>query len=153
MRQNSACVEPRGSQPCNATTGAPAATPCLTPRHPTCRALKPLSEDLVLRIESGAQDVTGSAWPAALLVASGRNIFELIDHAVTQAAALSGTTKPLRDKHLPDSLNYFGWCTWDAFYSTVSAEVRPPNPRPMHACCARLAHNSPSVRSAKEESV
>lgn len=119
----------------------PFSTPRPTPRHAACRALKPRSEDLVLRIESGAQDVTGSDWPAALLVASGRNVFELIDHAVSQAAALSGTTKPLSEKHVPDSLNYFGWCTWDAFYSTVSAEVRPPLDTPAataHAASAAM---------------
>jgi hypothetical protein len=34
---------------------------------------------------------------------------------------LSGTSKPLHEKELPASLDLFGWCTWDAFYSTVSA--------------------------------
>lgn len=33
----------------------------------------------------------------------------------------SGTAKPLPEKTLPDSINWFGWCTWDAFYSKVSA--------------------------------
>lgn len=23
---------------------------------------------------------------------------------------------------MPDMLNWFGWCTWDAFYTTVTAE-------------------------------
>ncbi len=32
-----------------------------------------------------------------------------------------GTSKPLHEKELPASLDLFGWCTWDAFYSTVSA--------------------------------
>ncbi len=37
------------------------------------------------------------------------------------AAALSGGAKPRAHKRMPPSLDAFGWCTWDAFYSTVSA--------------------------------
>jgi hypothetical protein len=97
-----------------------------------CSSLRPLSQDLILRIESGDQKVLGSKWPSALLVATGRDIFKLIDESVAQAARLSGTAKPLTAKHLPDSLDYFGWCTWDAFYSTVSAEVLLPFPFACH---------------------
>ena len=41
---------------------------------------------------------------------------------VTAAARLSGGALPLSQKQLPPSLDVFGWCTWDAFYSTVSAK-------------------------------
>jgi raffinose synthase len=41
---------------------------------------------------------------------------------VTAAARLSGGALPLSAKQLPPSLDVFGWCTWDAFYSTVSAK-------------------------------
>lgn len=37
------------------------------------------------------------------------------------AAALSGGARPRSTKEMPSSLDGFGWCTWDAFYSTVSA--------------------------------
>jgi raffinose synthase len=40
---------------------------------------------------------------------------------VAAAAALSGGAKPRAHKRMPPSLDAFGWCTWDAFYSTVSA--------------------------------
>ena len=33
----------------------------------------------------------------------------------------TGGAKPLREKALPGLLDVFGWCTWDAFYSRVSA--------------------------------
>jgi hypothetical protein len=97
-----------------------------------CRKLRPLSQDLILRIESGDQNVKGSEWPSALLVATGRDIFKLIEESVAHAARLSGTAKPLAAKQLPDSLDYFGWCTWDAFYSTVSADVRNPSATSYH---------------------
>lgn len=38
------------------------------------------------------------------------------------AAAMSGSARPRCQKELPPSLDTFGWCTWDAFYSTVSAQ-------------------------------
>ena len=88
-----------------------------------CRSLAAVSDDLVLRIESGDASVLASEWPSALLVASGRNLFQLIRESVAHAARLSGEARPLHEKSLPDSLNYFGWCTWDAFYSMVSAQV------------------------------
>lgn len=97
-----------------------------------CRALRPKSQNSILRIESGDKNVQGTQWRSALLVASGNNLFALIEEAVAQAAQLSGASKPLRDKMLPDSLDWFGWCTWDAFYSSVSAEVRD--------CCLACIH-------------
>ena len=33
----------------------------------------------------------------------------------------AGGARPLREKPLPGLLDVFGWCTWDAFYSRVSA--------------------------------
>ena len=37
------------------------------------------------------------------------------------AAKLSGTSKARQDKALPEVVDVFGWCTWDAYYSKVSA--------------------------------
>ncbi|KAI7843001.1 hypothetical protein COHA_003334 [Chlorella ohadii] len=76
---------------------------------------------LVLRVESGSPAVTATAWPSALLVAAGRDPFELCQRAVNAAARLSGTARPRAEKEVPPSVDVFGWCTWDAFYSMVSA--------------------------------
>jgi raffinose synthase len=54
-------------------------------------------------------------------VAAGTNPFELVDRAVAAAARLSGDALPRSEKQMPAALDLFGWCTWDAFYSTVSA--------------------------------
>lgn len=77
--------------------------------------------DLVLRMESGADTVVAAAWPNALLVAAGDDVHVLIDAAVVAAASLSGAAKPRTSKSLPPFVDVFGWCTWDAFYSQVSA--------------------------------
>jgi hypothetical protein len=44
-----------------------------------------------------------------------------VDLAITKAASLSGGARPLSEKKLPPAINVFGFCTWDAFYSSVSA--------------------------------
>ncbi|KXZ42609.1 hypothetical protein GPECTOR_130g570 [Gonium pectorale] len=77
--------------------------------------------ELVLRLESGSPDVTGSRWGSALFIAASWDPYELIDRGVAAAAALSGGARPRTEKVMPPSLDGFGWCTWDAFYSTVSA--------------------------------
>jgi hypothetical protein len=56
-----------------------------------------------------------------LLLLAGTDPYYLVDAGVAAAAALSGGAKPRAHKRLPPSLDAFGWCTWDAFYSTVSA--------------------------------
>ncbi|KAI3436643.1 hypothetical protein D9Q98_006059 [Chlorella vulgaris] len=78
-------------------------------------------ESLVLRVSSGAPDVQAVSWPSALLVAAGRDPFELLERGVAAAARLSGTAKPRAHKEVPAACEVFGWCTWDAFYSRVSA--------------------------------
>jgi raffinose synthase len=86
--------------------------------------LRPNSNNnqLALRIESGDASVKASSWNAALLVASGKgNIYDLISRGVTHAAQLSGNARPRSEKEIPSLVNYFGWCTWDAMYSSVSA--------------------------------
>ncbi|GIM11600.1 hypothetical protein Vretimale_15098 [Volvox reticuliferus] len=77
--------------------------------------------ELVLRLESGAPDVKGSRWSSALYIGASWDPYELVNRGVAAAAALSGGARPRTAKILPPSLDGFGWCTWDAFYSTVSA--------------------------------
>lgn len=75
-----------------------------------------------LHIESGDDMVTGCEWPRAVLLASGPDPYALVDFAVPEAAALSGGALPLKLKRLPPSIDVFGWCSWDAYYSSVSAQ-------------------------------
>lgn len=73
------------------------------------------------RVESGAAAVQAAAWPGALLVVAGRDPFDLLERGVTAAARLSGTAKHRSQKEVPPACDVFGFCTWDAFYSRVSA--------------------------------
>lgn len=79
------------------------------------------SKDLGLRVESGASDVTSVTFSSALYITAGLDPYAVISQGVAAAAALSGPAKPRASKAVPPSLDVFGWCTWDAFYSRVSA--------------------------------
>ena len=64
---------------------------CLPACRPACLpARSDSSNTLVARIESGAASVAASAWASALLVAVGRNPWELLQRGVTAAARMSG---------------------------------------------------------------
>jgi raffinose synthase len=91
---------------------------------------RPRPADLALRIESGDAAVAAAAFPSALLVApgTGPDPLALADAAVLAAASLSGPARPRTAKGAGDGsgadphfMDAFGWCTWDAFYSEVSA--------------------------------
>lgn len=74
-----------------------------------------------LRVESGDATVKAATFSGALLLAAATDPFDLIRNAVAEAAQLSGGARARWDKDLPDFIDSFGWCTWDAFYSSVSA--------------------------------
>lgn len=74
-----------------------------------------------MKIESGDTAIVGENWSSVVLVAVDRNPYDLVERAIPQAAFYSGGGKKLADKKVPKSLDYFGWCSWDAFYSSVSA--------------------------------
>ncbi|WIA40450.1 hypothetical protein OEZ86_013807 [Tetradesmus obliquus] len=86
-----------------------------------CRNWTDKESSLCLRVESGDDSKLGESCDSVLLMACGTDPFHLVDAGVAAAAALSGGAAPRAAKHLPASLDGFGWCTWDAFYSTVSA--------------------------------
>lgn len=72
-------------------------------------------------MESGDPTVQANLWKNSLYIAAGHDPFVLVEKAVAAAAELSGGALPRHEKKQPDSLNWFGWCTWDAYYSKVSA--------------------------------
>ena len=97
---------------------------------------------LKLRIESGDAAVSASRWDEAVYIAAGHDPFELAEKAVCQAAALSGGAKPRQTKVLPPTLDVFGWCTWDAFYSRVSARGKTSCQQDTHVICHNMCCSS-----------
>jgi hypothetical protein len=78
-------------------------------------------DELLLHVESGdtASTATGMR---ALYVAVGDDPFALLRRGFGEVAEALGTFRTLEHKQLPASVESFGWCTWDAFYSSVSPE-------------------------------
>lgn len=52
---------------------------------------------------------------------SGNNFYELIENAAKSIAKKYPSIGLRSEKKNPDFIDYFGWCTWDSFYDTVSA--------------------------------
>ena len=88
---------------------------------------KEQQNDVYLRIESGASDVTSDYFSNALYITSTtstnnkESAYDLIARGVAFAASLAGTARPRSQKTTPPIVDRFLWCTWDAFYSSVSA--------------------------------
>mmetsp|Transcript_36167 Transcript_36167/g.87483 ORF Transcript_36167/g.87483 Transcript_36167/m.87483 type:complete len:925 (+) Transcript_36167:62-2836(+) len=71
--------------------------------------------------ESGEAPASSSAMKA-LYVAVGDDPFELVQRGMQEVSDNLGTFRTLHHKKIPESVNDFGWCTWDAFYSKVNPE-------------------------------
>ena len=78
-------------------------------------------DELLLHAESGDTNVPTSGM-RALYIAAGAEPYTLLRRAFAEVSDVLGTFKPLDKKVLPPSVDQFGWCTWDAFYSSVRPE-------------------------------
>jgi raffinose synthase len=76
---------------------------------------------IVCAFESGDAAVTTKEM-RALYVAVGDNPFDLVKQGFANVAEATGTFETLDNKMIPPSVDDFGWCTWDAFYSQVTPE-------------------------------
>jgi len=78
--------------------------------------------EVICLAESGDAAVTARGMQRALYVSVGDDPYELLRTGFEQVSHATGTFLPLREKKLPPSVDEFGWCTWDAFYSDVSPD-------------------------------
>ncbi|CAN6450438.1 unnamed protein product [Victoria cruziana] len=78
--------------------------------------------ELEICLESGDPAVDVFEGNHLVFVASGTDPFELITSAVKSVERHSQTFAHREKKKMPDMLNWFGWCTWDAFYTDVTAD-------------------------------
>src|SRR5579862_2366078 len=76
---------------------------------------------LELVAESGDPDVVTDI-VTGLFVAVGEDPYTLVERAAPAVMARMGTGRLRREKPLPEFVDRFGWCTWDAFYQEVSQE-------------------------------
>ena len=107
---------------------------------PSARAKAgPAGPDIAIRLESGDPRTACSRFEGALYAAGGEDPFALVASAMEALEGRVGTFRRRASKSVPGSLDLFGWCTWDAFYSKASlvsapaGRKRAPPPSPLVA--------------------
>ncbi|EPS67528.1 hypothetical protein M569_07242 [Genlisea aurea] len=82
--------------------------------------------ELQVCVESGNCSTTESEFPRAVFMNSGDNPFELIKESMMILQKYTGTFTLREMKQasqcMPGILDWFGWCTWDAFYQDVNPQ-------------------------------
>ncbi|GJZ03790.1 probable galactinol--sucrose galactosyltransferase 2 [Tanacetum coccineum] len=78
--------------------------------------------ELEICLESGDQAVETNQGLNLVYMNAGTNPFEVITQAVKAVENHMQTFHHREKKKLPGVLDWFGWCTWDAFYTDVTAE-------------------------------
>ncbi|XP_068665410.1 probable galactinol--sucrose galactosyltransferase 2 [Aristolochia californica] len=78
------------------------------------------TNELQFCVESGDPNVQCTQSLEAVFMNSGDNPFELLNDSVKILESHKGTFSRLDKKKIPRNLDWFGWCTWDAFYTDVN---------------------------------
>ncbi|XP_061991654.1 probable galactinol--sucrose galactosyltransferase 6 [Rosa rugosa] len=79
-------------------------------------------DELELCLESGDVDTKAASFSHAVFVHAGTDPFVTITEAVRAVKVHLKTFRQRHEKKLPGIVDYFGWCTWDAFYQEVTQE-------------------------------
>ncbi|GLU24063.1 hypothetical protein SLE2022_400290 [Rubroshorea leprosula] len=80
------------------------------------------NNEMEICLESGDPAVDEFEGSHLVFVAAGSDPFDVITSSMTTIEKHLETFSHRESKKTPDMLNWFGWCTWDAFYTNVSAE-------------------------------
>ncbi|KAL9659605.1 hypothetical protein QQ045_024412 [Rhodiola kirilowii] len=80
------------------------------------------NNDMEICLESGDETVETNQGLHLVYMHAGTNPFEVINQAVKAVEKHLQTFVHREKKKLPSFLDWFGWCTWDAFYTDVTAE-------------------------------
>ncbi|KAE8730905.1 putative galactinol--sucrose galactosyltransferase 2 [Hibiscus syriacus] len=81
------------------------------------------ANELQFCVESGDANVQTSQISEPVFINSGDNPFELIKNSIKILEKHKGTFRHIESKKIPAHLDWFGWCTWDAFYTEVNPQV------------------------------
>ncbi|KAI3959708.1 hypothetical protein MKW98_018808 [Papaver atlanticum] len=80
------------------------------------------SNEIEICLESGDNSVQVNERFYMVYMHAGTNPFEVINQAVKAVEKHMQTFRHREKKKMPSFLDWFGWCTWDAFYTDVTAE-------------------------------
>uniref|UniRef100_A0A2P2K080 galactinol--sucrose galactosyltransferase n=1 Tax=Rhizophora mucronata TaxID=61149 RepID=A0A2P2K080_RHIMU len=78
--------------------------------------------EMEICLESGDTAVETNQGLYLVYMHAGSNPFEVINQAVKAVEKHLQTFTHREKKELPSFVDWFGWCTWDAFYTDVTAE-------------------------------
>ncbi|KAK4762334.1 hypothetical protein SAY86_008102 [Trapa natans] len=79
-------------------------------------------DELELCLESGDCETKASSFTHSLFIHAGTDPFKAISDAIRAVKFHLKTFRQRDEKKLPGIVDYFGWCTWDAFYQEVTQE-------------------------------
>ncbi|KAF8369443.1 hypothetical protein HHK36_032539 [Tetracentron sinense] len=79
-------------------------------------------DELELCFESGDTETKSSSLTRSLFISSGTDPFITVNDAIRAVKIHLNTFRQRHEKTLPGIVDYFGWCTWDAFYEEVTQE-------------------------------
>ncbi|XP_020256622.1 probable galactinol--sucrose galactosyltransferase 2 [Asparagus officinalis] len=79
-------------------------------------------DEVEICLESGDESVETKQGNYLVYMHAGTNPFEVINQAVKEVEKHLQTFHDREKKKLPSFVDWFGWCTWDAFYTDVTAE-------------------------------
>ncbi|KAG8485802.1 hypothetical protein CXB51_019194 [Gossypium anomalum] len=80
------------------------------------------NDQLELCLESGDADTKASSFTHSVYIHAGTDPFTTITEAIRAVKLHLKTFRQRHEKKLPGIVDYFGWCTWDAFYQDVTQE-------------------------------
>ncbi|XWS70734.1 hypothetical protein CRYUN_Cryun03dG0073800 [Craigia yunnanensis] len=80
------------------------------------------NDQLELCLESGDADTKASSFTHSVFIHAGTDPFSTITEAIRAVKLHLKTFRQRHEKKLPGIVDYFGWCTWDAFYQDVTQE-------------------------------
>ncbi|KAL0341618.1 UNVERIFIED_CONTAM: putative galactinol--sucrose galactosyltransferase 2 [Sesamum calycinum] len=81
-----------------------------------------MANELEFCVESGDAHVQTTQVSEAVFINSGDNPFELIKESFEILEKQKRTFAHINHKKKPTHLDWFGWCTWDAFYKDVNPQ-------------------------------
>uniref|UniRef100_A0A1J3GSI4 galactinol--sucrose galactosyltransferase n=1 Tax=Noccaea caerulescens TaxID=107243 RepID=A0A1J3GSI4_NOCCA len=81
-----------------------------------------VNDDVELCLESGDADTKRSSFTHSLYIHAGTDPFQTITDAIHTVKLHLKSFRQRHEKKLPGIVDYFGWCTWDAFYQEVTQE-------------------------------
>ncbi|CAG7891989.1 unnamed protein product [Brassica rapa] len=81
-----------------------------------------VNDDVELCLESGDGDTKTSSFTHSLYIHAGTDPFKTITDAVHTVKLHLKSFRQRHEKKLPGIVDFFGWCTWDAFYQEVTQE-------------------------------